>query len=209
MRNWKYINGAEGIVVGNTKCKNAEVIKDGDAWVVLYAEGTKSKEFDSEAEAKKFAAQVGNELNTGDFFKRLAADAHKEETRDNEKLNEIGNAKEINITGRKGSGVVVRMNNIFFASFSLENGEKGIEKFNTESEAVKFIKTKVGNSDSLIGKTVWVRLSDGHKYKAEVLRDEGSRIYVKTPEGNQTWKLKREVEVLNEDGYEADRKSVV
>lgn len=45
---------------GNSKCGNAEVVKDGDAWVVLYAEGTKSKEFDSEAEAKRFAAQVGN-----------------------------------------------------------------------------------------------------------------------------------------------------
>lgn len=45
---------------GNSKCGNADVVKDGNTWVVLYAEGTKSKEFDSEAEAKKFAAQVGN-----------------------------------------------------------------------------------------------------------------------------------------------------
>ena len=45
---------------GNSKVENAEVIKDGDVWVVLYAEGTKSKEFNSEAEAKRFAAQVGN-----------------------------------------------------------------------------------------------------------------------------------------------------
>lgn len=52
-------------IVCNTKAEaakvgNAEVVKDGDAWVVLYAEGTKSKEFDSETEAKRFAAQVGN-----------------------------------------------------------------------------------------------------------------------------------------------------
>ncbi len=45
---------------GNKKAGNADVVKDGDVWVVLYAEGTKSKEFDSEDEAKKFAAKVGN-----------------------------------------------------------------------------------------------------------------------------------------------------
>ena len=60
MKNWKYIDGAEGIKIGNKKVENTEVVKDGDVWVVLYAEGTKSKEFDSEQEAKKFAAQIGN-----------------------------------------------------------------------------------------------------------------------------------------------------
>lgn len=51
---------AKSIYVGNAKACNAEVVKDGGKWVVLYAEGTKSKEFDSEAEAKKFAKEVGN-----------------------------------------------------------------------------------------------------------------------------------------------------
>ena len=45
---------------GKSRVVNADVVKDGNTWVVLYAEGTKSKEFDNEAEAKKFAAQVGN-----------------------------------------------------------------------------------------------------------------------------------------------------
>lgn len=47
-------------IVCNTKAGNAEIVKDGGKWVVMYAEGTKSKEFDNEAEAKRFAAQVGN-----------------------------------------------------------------------------------------------------------------------------------------------------
>lgn len=47
-------------VENSAKVGNAEVFKDGDVWVVLYAEGTKSKEFNTEAEAKKFAAQIGN-----------------------------------------------------------------------------------------------------------------------------------------------------
>lgn len=42
--------------VGN----KATVLKDGDVWVVLYANETKSKEFDTEAEARAFAASVGN-----------------------------------------------------------------------------------------------------------------------------------------------------
>lgn len=48
-------------IVGNTKSLNkAIVLKDGDVWVVLYANETKSKEFDTESEARKFAASVGN-----------------------------------------------------------------------------------------------------------------------------------------------------
>lgn len=54
------IKQAQKSTWGNRKCGNAEIVKDGNTWVVLYAEGTKSKEFDNEAEAKKFAAQVGN-----------------------------------------------------------------------------------------------------------------------------------------------------
>lgn len=67
---------AEVAKVGNTKCKNAEIVKDGDVWVVLYAEGTKSKEFDSEAEAKKFAAQIGNSKvwNAFDFETQAVVD---------------------------------------------------------------------------------------------------------------------------------------
>lgn len=41
-------------------CNEATVLKDGDVWVVLYANETKSKEFDTEAEARAFAKQVGN-----------------------------------------------------------------------------------------------------------------------------------------------------
>ena len=52
MKNWKYIEGA--------KTGNADVVKDGSKWVVLYAEGTKSKEFDSKEAADKFAKEVGN-----------------------------------------------------------------------------------------------------------------------------------------------------
>lgn len=46
---------AKSIYVGN-----ADVVKDGGKWVVLYAEGTKSKEFDSKEAADKFAKEVGN-----------------------------------------------------------------------------------------------------------------------------------------------------
>lgn len=49
------------VETGNKKVGNkAIVLKDGDVWVVLYANETKSKEFDSEEEARKFAASVGN-----------------------------------------------------------------------------------------------------------------------------------------------------
>lgn len=49
--------------VGN----KAIVLKDGDVWVVLYANETKSKEFDTEAEARAFAKQAGNK-KTGNKY---------------------------------------------------------------------------------------------------------------------------------------------
>ena len=46
---------------GNKKTGNkAIILKDGDVWVVLYANETKSQEFETEAEAREFAKKVGN-----------------------------------------------------------------------------------------------------------------------------------------------------
>ena len=51
------------LIKSRTKARTgnkATILKDGDVWVVLYANETKSQEFDTEEEAKKFAAKVGN-----------------------------------------------------------------------------------------------------------------------------------------------------
>lgn len=66
---------------------NADIVKDGNVWVVLYAEGTKSKEFDSEAEAKRFAAHVGN--SDREFFKKLADDAKEREDKDKQEVEKL------------------------------------------------------------------------------------------------------------------------
>ena len=63
--------------VGN----KAIVLKDGDVWVVLYANETKSQEFETEAEARAFASKVGNESidkQEWSLFKGLKKDAEKE-----------------------------------------------------------------------------------------------------------------------------------
>lgn len=63
--------------VGN----KAIVLKDGDVWVVLYANETKSQEFETEAEARAFASKVGNESidkQEWSMFKGLKKDAEKE-----------------------------------------------------------------------------------------------------------------------------------
>lgn len=41
-------------------CNKATVLKDGNVWVVLYANETKSQEFETEEEAREFAKKVGN-----------------------------------------------------------------------------------------------------------------------------------------------------
>lgn len=66
----------------NTRTGNADVVKDGNTWVVMYAEGTKSKEFDSKEAADKFAKEVGNtKVGNGitkfGLGKYVIADGHK------------------------------------------------------------------------------------------------------------------------------------
>lgn len=100
MKNWKYINGAEDIVVGNKNYRYKDYLitkSDEDGEIIVYKPNGRDVAFrGTESEAVKFLktkvgnSEIGNELNTGDFFKRLASDAHKEEARDNEKLNENG-----------------------------------------------------------------------------------------------------------------------
>lgn len=67
---------------GNSKVGNkAVVLKDGDVWVVLYANETKSQEFETEAEARAFASKVGNESidkQEWSMFNGLRKDAEKE-----------------------------------------------------------------------------------------------------------------------------------
>ena len=182
--------------IGNSKVGNeAIVLKDGDVWVVLYANETKSKEFDSEAEARKFAASVGNskvgnkyewttrngELQYFDYS--VPFGGHKkgsvektsggytgykmngsiiiskkefqteEEAKKYVENKKVGNetVKETNISGKNGSGVITRMNNLYFAAYNLSNGEKGIEKFQTEAQAISFLKQKTGNKKVLNG----------------------------------------------------------
>lgn len=62
---------------GNKKVGNADVVKEGGKWVVLYAEGTKSKEFDSKEAADKFAKEVGNtKVGNASTFDRLDDAVH-------------------------------------------------------------------------------------------------------------------------------------
>lgn len=69
-------------IVGNSKVGNkAIVLKDGDVWVVLYANETKSQEFKTEAEARAFASKVGNESidnQEWSMFNGLRKEAEKE-----------------------------------------------------------------------------------------------------------------------------------
>lgn len=52
---------AKSIRTNNSSvCNKAIVLKDGNVWVVLYANETKSQEFETEEEAREFAKKVGN-----------------------------------------------------------------------------------------------------------------------------------------------------
>ena len=115
---------------GNSKCGNADVVKDGNTWVVLYAEGTKSKEFDSEAEAKKFASQVGNS-NVGNGI-----------------LDILKLEKPIKMKSSKGAIVTIHPDGSA-AHQDKEGSQMAVHHYNSFKEAVEYYKNqgyvKVGN----------------------------------------------------------------
>lgn len=118
--------------VGN----KAIVLKDGDVWVVLYANETKSQEFETEAEARAFASKVGNESidkQEWSLYKGLKKDAEKE----------IGNAK----YDVAYQGSVDGRTEQYFYVYDYEKdpgAHNPIKKFKTKQEAREYIK-KVGN----------------------------------------------------------------
>lgn len=119
--------------VGN----KAIVLKDGDVWVVLYANETKSKEFDSEAEARKFAASVGNK-KTGNSYRWEQMHGHQEFY--NPAVPFGGHSK----------GFVEKSKNGYIGAKA--NGSIVIsqKEFATEEEAKRYVETgnkKVGNRE--------------------------------------------------------------
>lgn len=124
--------------VGN----KAIVLKDGDVWVVLYANETKSKEFDTEAEARKFAASVGNK-NVGNSYRWEQMHGHQEFY--NPAVPFGGHSK----------GFVEKSKNGYIGAKA--NGSIIIsqKEFATEEEAKRYVETgnkKVGNASGTYSK---------------------------------------------------------
>ena len=85
------------------------------------------------------------------------------------------------------------MNNLYFAAYNLSNGEKGIEKFQTEAQAISFLKQKTGNS----------KVGNSQDYNISALRSMVSRAL----SYNETGALQDAEAVLEDARYEReDRK---
>jgi len=168
MRNWKFIK------TGN---RNIEEIE---------------KDLDMLKNAKEDYFHE-RETPPAQLLKRID-DLEKELKKAQEEGTKTGNenVKETNISGKNGSGVITRMNNLYFAAYNLSSGEKGIEKFPTESQAISFLKQKTGNesidkqewsifkgltkkAEEEIGNSKW-EYSDGTVAEVE---DDGTVIYTK------------------------------
>ena len=121
---------------GNQKVGNeAIVLKDGDVWIVLYANETKSKEFDTEAEARAFAKQVGN---------RKVGNKYEWTTRNGELQYfdysvPFGGHKKGSVEKTSGGYTGYKMNGSIIISK---------KEFQTEEEAKKYVENKkVGNRE--------------------------------------------------------------
>ena len=89
------------------------------------------------------------------------------------------------------------------------NGEiKKLEKEKTElmnkylQDSMKMLELMgiVSDSNTYLGRNVWVRTSNGEQIKGKVLREEGERVYVVNPHNGQTaWRFKREVEFVKDN----------
>lgn len=59
-------------------------------------------------------------------------------------------------------------------------------------------KMAMTNKNPYLGKLVWIPIGRD-KYKAVVMREDGSRVYVRTPQGNGGWFQKHEVELIKDN----------
>ena len=56
------------------------------------------------------------------------------------------------------------------------------------------------DSNTYLGRDVWVRTSNGEQIKGKVLKETGERVYVVNPHNGQTaWRFKREVEFVKDN----------
>lgn len=127
---------------------------------------------------KKYMVRHPNEVS-GLVQKHFASVEEAKKSIDKKIGNRVCNesVKETNISGKNGSGVITRMNNLYFVAYNLSNGEKGIEKFQTESQANDFLKKKVGNEKRYMpGDAIKVTLPGGRVIQAIVTKDEGNVI---------------------------------
>lgn len=138
MKNWKFIK-TENEAVGPNWDKKRQLEDELRGWMTSAQKLTGEEK----ANAEKQIAEIRKELN--DVKIKIAHGENKKAGNEN--------VKETNISGKNGSGVITRMNNLYFAAYNLSSGEKGIEKFPTESQAISFLKQKTGNES--IEKQEW------------------------------------------------------
>lgn len=187
-----------GVLVGN-----ADVVKDGNVWVVLYAEGTKSKEFNSEEEAKKFAAQVGN-IKDDAKAKKLYAEMMDAKDIAEEWARATHAQKGDNLeSGRKTAEEAYRKAKKAYESYAMNSDgteklfhslEKDVEKKEEKNdEKIEKVGNRLDWSENLVGKYVWVK-SKGDEWKCYVMQDKGDKVYIRDDsDGSQGWVSKERI----------------
>ena len=165
------IKQAQKATWGNAKCGNAEVFKDGDVWVVLYAEGTKSKEFNTEAEAKKFAAQVGNSVPDDMINGPAAAEIREAAGRVYKK-----EMREYDLARATAFELAKKYKNFQKSSTFMETIKDVLKKFKTGN-------SKVGNVDKYSGNYI-IMSDDGNVW----FRDEHEDVSIRNID---SWAQKR------------------
>lgn len=113
------------VKVGN----KAIVLKDGNVWVVLYANETKSQEFESEAEAREFAKKVGNSYTPNpELIKILEAWLH------NRMSEQEARSKIMKITGDKNiTDMMIHSPGGFIQAGNKKTGNESIgDEYNAE-----------------------------------------------------------------------------
>ena len=162
--------------VGN----EAVVLKDGDVWVVLYANETKSKEFDTEAEARAFAKQVGNK-KVGNKYEWVTRNG---ELQYFDYSVPFGGHKKGSVEKTSGGYTGYKMNGSIVISK---------KEFGTEEEAKKFVENKVGNSK--------VGNSDARSQAEEAIRKIEDELKKEKPDIKKYFEIERSINKILDDEY--------
>lgn len=179
----------------------AIVLKDGNVWVVLYANETKSQEFESEAEAREFAKKVGNADTVSEYNSEI-----QRLTKKAEELRRMGQGrqameieKQIEKLGKELHELGNKKVRNYQYAISVTNPFRDARIYGEALAKEDYVRMKYTGTDEL--KRIWERSTTGEDYERAAFKDFKEAYHKKYMELDRTGNKKTGNETKAEEKF--------